>query len=412
MKKKYALIFRVFFRVHCMTEFGIHVHVPEKVEYDPKLDDCTIRAQDGTMIPANTYVLTTSSRVLYDCFKETGERVFYVEWDPESIEVLVNVLHGKPVTWSVDTARRTLELMDYIDCHAKYSNVVDILWDCIMCTSDTEHTFELLCTHAPFLAPTRLRSMVHVASAAAPLYSTFRKLLANMSMTPELGRAFMDTVLDIFPPLRVFRDIVFMTPETHQYDVAMAILTIPNIGIGFHPDEFHVALRIVYDISPNSEYSASLLLKSCLDAFGSVNHPSVSSKVWGSFLSYRGPHASYLLNCMRFPQGKQTVRFHGCQFVIDVSSTSMDIEASIYMEKVTYDEIDSVCIRVSTIRHQRDMIGVIGPVSRTYDFDRHDDRAFTLRTVDPLNYGKIVFDQSFDDPETMKFIRFDVSWDS
>jgi hypothetical protein len=115
---------------------------------------------------------------------------------------------------------------------------------------------------------------------------------------------------------------------------------------------------------------------------------------------------------MRFPQGKQTVRFHGCQFVIDVSSTSMDIEASIYMEKVTYDEIDSVCIRVSTIRHQRDMIGVIGPVSRTYDFDRHDDRAFTLRTVDPLNYGKIVFDQSFDDPETMKFIRFDVSWDS
>jgi hypothetical protein len=394
-----------------MTEFGIHVHAPvENLEYDDQLNDCNILSNDGTRIPANTYVMTTSSRVLQTCFKDTGDREFYVDCDSETIRMLVNMLHGKHVSWSTDTARRVLKCMDYLDCHMKYIDVVDILWDCITCSEDPRHIFTTICEHAEFLAPTRLRSMIHVATASSPLYSDFREIFKHMTITPDLGRALMDTLLDIFPPLHVFYDIVMATTEIHRYDVAMAILTIPNIGIGFHPDEFHVALRIVYDISTQNEYSVTLLLKSCLDAFGSVNHPSVSTKVWGSFLSYRGPRASYLLNFMRQPHGKHTVRFHGCQFVIDTSASHVDIEATIFMEKVTYDDIDTVCIRASTIRHQRDMTGVIGPVSKTYDFNRHDDRVFSLRTVDPLNWGKISFDQRFEDPETMKFIRFDVSW--
>lgn len=397
-----------------MTEFGIHVHAfgdgEDIYEYDDQLNDCSIQTNDGVSVPANTYVMTTSSRVLQTCFKDTGEREFIVDCDSETVQTLVNILHGKHVSWTTEKARRVLACMDYLDCHAKYTDVVDILWDCITCVEQPERIFETICAHAEFLAPTRLRSMIHVASAAAPLYSDFRVLFTSMTMTPELGRALMDTLLDIFPPLHVFRDIVMATVPEHRYDVAMAILTIPNIGIGFHPDEFHVALRIVYDMSTPHEYAVTLLLKSCLDAFGSVNHPSVSTKVWGSFLSYRGPRASYLLNFMRPPSGKHTVRFHGCQFVIDTSGAHVDIESTIYMEKVTYDDIDTVCIRASTVRHQRDMTGVIGPVTKTYDFEKHDDRVFSLRTVDPLNWGKIAFDQRFDDPDTLKFIRFDVSW--
>ena len=152
------------------------------------------------------------------------------------------------------------------------------------------------------------------------------------------------------------------------------------------------------------------LLKSCLDAFGSVNHPSNSSKIWGSLLSFNGPRASYFLNMMRPPTGKQTVRFHGCVFSIE-SSTSMDIDSTIYLEKLTFDDIDSVRIKISVLRHHPDMAGVIGPVDKIYDFERHDDRVFFLRTIDHLDGGKIQFRHQINDPETLKFIRFDISWD-
>jgi len=396
-----------------MTEYGIHVHDDISFDYNEQLNDCRLITPDGSTIPANIYVMTTSCGVLHTCFKDTSDRDFHIDADPDIVEILVNLLHGKRVkTWSLENAVATLELMDYLNCHASFVDVVDIVWDSIIQLDGPDEIFHALCTHAMYLAPTRLRAMVRVASTTMPKYSGFREIFKNMTMTPNLARALMDVLMETFSPLHVFYDIVASTDVDHQYDVAMSILTIPNIGIGFHPDEFHVALRSLYDISPVDEYSTSLLLKSCLDAFGSVNHPSVSSKVWGSFLSYRGPRASYLLNIMRQPCGKQTVRFHGCHFVLETSSTVMDIESTIYLEKLTYDDIDRVDVKIYVLRHQRDMMGVIGPVSKVYDFEHQDDRVFSLRTIDPLNWGKISFSHRINDPETVKFVRIDITWTS
>ena len=391
-----------------MTDLGIHVNAKD-LPYLDSLNDCVLVCQDGIRVNANTYALVTSSGVFHSMFDETNPedpREFNVDVDSTTMQCIVDLTHGKRAPdWTTEQIVDTLRALDYLDCHVQYPELVSLLWDRVYAS------FHEIRAHARYLSSTRLRALIRRCVDLVSTYSEFRTLFDHLEMTPIVASTVLDLVADTYPPVNVVRDILSHVSKDHLFEVAMKMLTLPSIGITFHPDEFHIVLRMLFDAAPGDSHVAPLI-KTCLDAFGSVNHPSVTSKIWGSFLTYRSNKVSYLLHFTRPWTSKASVRFHGCQFTTDQGpvSTMMDLESTIYLSKITYDDVDEVTIRVSTMRYRDDMVGVSGHVESIYDFSRLDESTIVLRTVDPLDYGKVSFSHRFDHPETLKFIRLDLTW--
>jgi len=389
-----------------------HENAPDYAQ----LHDCTLVSKEGVGVKANTFVMVQACNLLSSFFEDMGDdatdRVFHVpNVDYETLVLLVGLLHGTKHVKSmvsVDEIRRVLLAMDYLGCRTKFSKLVSRMWCLLRLLPNTGKTFDLLCENATLIMPEYSVCLLNKAKAIYPEWHRFEKIFDTLDMSPKLAVHCMNTLAVSFPPLLIVRGIINSSPPRHLHEILRSILTIPRIGLQFHPEEFMLLLKSSVESVHDTHDPYTSLARACLDSYLGVNVPLCVSKVTGSFIFFQHKaRCSFLITLKRPLTKKARVQFQHGTATFDVDGGQGSVHTSIQLHRFheTAESVDEAYIRVVPM-YARDLD------SPDLDFDSMKDTWHVVSDIDHANRGSIT--HRIDLPKAtfplLRHLRYDVFW--
>ena len=400
------------------THFGIGP--PERDEnalYHDKLHDCTLVSAQGTEVKASTFVMVQACSVLASMFEDMTEedgRVFHLpNVDHDTLSLLVSILHNQKTVGSISDVteiRRVLLAMDYLGCRPKFKKLVTRLWQLLRLLPNTMETFGLLCENATLVMPEFSIAFLNKAKIICPEWHRFRVLFDDMDMTPQLAVLCMNTLLSTFPALLIVFGIVSASPPNHVHQILATVLSMPRIGLQFHPEEFMEVLESCAETVPplkrNDPYT--LLARACLDSYRGVNTPLCVSKISATFIFFQHKaKCSFLITLKKPITKKIKVQFQHGTATFDVDGEAGTVAANIQLHRFheNAESVDDAYVRTVPM-----YVREIG--SHELDFEDMRDSWHTVENIDHANRGTLshTVELPRDTFPLLKHLRYDVFW--
>jgi hypothetical protein len=350
---------------------------------------------------------------MFEDMQEDESRVFHLpNVDHETLVLLVALLHNtrsvRSVTGVVEI-RNVLLAMDYLGCRSKWSKLVARLWQLIRLLPNTEGTFHVMCENASLIMPEYSVPFLNKAKTIHPEWSRFREILGEMDMTPQLAVHCVTTLIAVFPPLLIARGIIESSPPTHLHQILAAVITMPRIGVHFHPEEWMLLLESCIDSAHTHAKSDpfTALARACVDSYKGVNVPLCVSKITGSFIFFQHKaRCSFLLTLKRPLAKKARVQFQNGTATFDIDGERGTVHATLQLHRFhdNAESVDDAYIRLVPM-----YVAELGGHALDYD-GMHD----TWHTVDIDHRTKGTISHCTELPLTtfplLKHLRFDVFW--
>jgi hypothetical protein len=403
-----------------MSQFGISPpRDPVPIETLNQLNDCTLVCDSGAIIPANTFIMVQACSTLSNMFEDLEEgtsqgRVFHIHGvEKHTLQVLVDLLHHKMSVsgiQSIDEIRHVIHAMDYLGCRYKFKKLVQRLWQLLRLMPNTVETFGNLCENAPLVMPEYSTAFLTKAKSIAPEWHRFRDLIEQMDMTPQLAVLCMNTLMNTFPPVCIIFGIIDASPPSHVQQIVTAVLSIHNIGLHFHPEEFMLILEHCVTPGHGSHEKKGdpymNLAKACLDSFKGVNTPMCISKLSGTFIYFQHKtRCSFFVTIKKPVNRKARVQFQHKTATFEIDAANHTLESTIHLHKFQEhaESVNEVYVRYVPF-YSREL--------GCSKIECGNDIWYTVTDIDHMNRGRVrhVINIPQDTFPLLKYVRYDIFW--